>query len=281
MRYYPSRREKEEEKSCWWKTSNEDHPTKLISKILIGTSIASVIFGACLIDSYYTVKFFKQQNETNMKYIQYQIANTDSRIEELNSKITKLNQEIVTLKKKKPTVIKQTITIKEQLPKVGKKNIKSSKPIPSVATLSKKQETICKYIMKHNSQVSYKDANYMAYCMVEAGDKFKLDPYLIAGLAKKESNFNRTSVSGAGAVGLMQVHWPSHAKSLPKTFKSITCREDLFNIKNAIYAGTWLYKCAYSTYGSHIKALNCYLGGSSSSYRNGVLGVQKVLYSMQ
>lgn len=146
---------------------------------------------------------------------------------------------------------------------------------------TKQERVIQCYILKINKNVSENEAKYMAVCFVDAGNAFKLDPYLLTGLAKVESSFNKRAVSKCNAVGLMQVHWPAHHRNLKKAFKTINCREDMFSIRNAIFAGAWIYRCALDEYNNnHALALNRYLSANSAGYREKVLSVKRTLARM-
>lgn len=69
--------------------------------------------------------------------------------------------------------------------------------------------------------------------------KNKVDPFLVAAIIKNESNFEHKAVSGAGAVGLMQImpetgRWIAEQMGL-KDYKD----SDLYQTKTNIRMGCW------------------------------------------
>jgi soluble lytic murein transglycosylase len=92
-----------------------------------------------------------------------------------------------------------------------------------------------------------------------------LDPYLLASITRQESGFEPTTVSNAGAVGLMQI-MPEEASRISTAggLGPIT-REDLFNPQTNIAVGAAEYsqKLAYWK-GNHILAIASYNAGESA-----------------
>jgi soluble lytic murein transglycosylase len=113
-----------------------------------------------------------------------------------------------------------------------------------------------------------------------ASNNFGVDAFLIAAIMRKESTFNYQSTSSCGAVGLMQVMWSVHSSNIRSAFKNIRTRENMYEPYNNIMVGTWLYHWKFKTFKCHRKALQSYLGGSSSSYVNTVLKYQSQMYAM-
>jgi soluble lytic murein transglycosylase len=92
-----------------------------------------------------------------------------------------------------------------------------------------------------------------------------LDPYLVASIIRQESGFEPTTVSNAGAVGLMQI-MPAEASRIGTNagLGEIT-RDDLFDpLKNiAVGAAEYAQKLALMN-GNHILAIASYNAGESA-----------------
>lgn len=95
-----------------------------------------------------------------------------------------------------------------------------------------------------------------------------LDPYLVAALIRQESRFNRKAISGAGAVGLMQV-MPATGKQLRrKTGVGKVTQKKLTEPEINVKLGTKFLADLMGMYGSRIDAvLVAYNAGPSRAYR--------------
>lgn len=92
------------------------------------------------------------------------------------------------------------------------------------------------------------------------------DPLLYLSLIKTESSYNPRAVSKVGAVGLGQVMYSVHHKSL-KREGIIKTKADLYKIENNVRASEHVYSnYLEESKGSHPKALSRYLGCHSKSY---------------
>lgn len=98
----------------------------------------------------------------------------------------------------------------------------------------------------------------------KAAEKYGVDKYLIYGVIKTESNFDPTAVSGAGAIGLMQL--------MPESFEWIQTYYadeeymdysvgDLINADINIDYGTHLLSILLDMYGNEDTALCAYNAG--------------------
>lgn len=97
-------------------------------------------------------------------------------------------------------------------------------------------------------------------CFWDAGAYYRVNPLLLWGIAKVESNFNPFAVNrnknGSVDYGLMQINsiWISELKKAGV----IKSEKDLFDPCVSIYAGAWILAQCIRDYGYTWKAVGCY-----------------------
>ncbi|MGB9975738.1 lytic transglycosylase domain-containing protein [Thermovenabulum sp.] len=97
--------------------------------------------------------------------------------------------------------------------------------------------------------------------IVKYSKEYGLDPYLIASVIKIESNFNPSSISNKGAVGLMQI-MPSTAVWAAEKMGIKEEKIDLMDPKTNIMIGTWYLSDLLREFQGDITlALAAYNGG--------------------
>ena len=92
-----------------------------------------------------------------------------------------------------------------------------------------------------NPSLGTKKAQDYATVVVHAGEKFKVDPYVIAALIVHESTVNHKAVSKGGDYGLMQIRWKVHAKAIKQRFPKVKKASDLFDARTNILYGTEIF----------------------------------------
>lgn len=105
-------------------------------------------------------------------------------------------------------------------------------------------------------------------CMVDAGKRFGVHPYLIWAVAKTESGFrahviNRSNEDGSEDIGFMQINswWltPRKKPSEPKRLVDYGfTRSHLMDACTNIYAGTWILAQSIRRHGNTWKAVGEY-----------------------
>ena len=94
--------------------------------------------------------------------------------------------------------------------------------------------------------------------------EYGLDPNMVCGMIKAESNFDPDAKSNKGAIGLMQVtpetaQWCAEKMQL-EGFET----EDLYDPETNIQIGTWYYAYLYDHFHDHSMAAAAYNGGISN-----------------
>jgi SPBc2 prophage-derived uncharacterized transglycosylase yomI len=113
-----------------------------------------------------------------------------------------------------------------------------------------KYEKLVNYIKTQNNRLSDQEIRYILDTVWRYSNEYKMNPYLILAVMNTESHFNHSTVSKAGARGLMQL--------MPFNFRE-------FNVNNSIEGnikgGILHLKRDYEKTGSITKTLICYNAG--------------------
>ena len=116
------------------------------------------------------------------------------------------------------------------------------------------------------------------HCFFDAGERYKIDPFLLIAIAKVESNFNpkaiNTNKNGTKDYGLMQInsYWIERYK-IPK--------EWLFEPCYNIHFGAMVLRKCMDSYSNNLPlAVDCYNKGQNAKiYSDYVLKVFKIYKS--
>ena len=126
------------------------------------------------------------------------------------------------------------------------------------------EDRIEDFILSFSKKVSIWDANIMASCMVKYGQKYNVNPKLVAALVCRESAFNPFAVSSSGAQGLGQL--------LPSTAESLNVN-NAFDIDQNLYGTTRYVRLMLDRWDGHPQqvplALASYAEGYGAVSRNG------------
>lgn len=135
----------------------------------------------------------------------------------------------------------------------------------SVALAARGQDTRVKNIVslftRVNPSLSAKTAESYAQIILEAGQKYRIDPYAIAALIVHESTVNAHAVSKGGDYGLMQVRWKVHAKEIQREHR-VKSSKGLMKPRVNIFFGTRILSECYAKAGSIEGAIRLYSGGN-------------------
>ena len=130
------------------------------------------------------------------------------------------------------------------------------------AAQSSKAKKISALFTRVNPSLSAKTADSYASLVIKAGEKYKQDPYVIAGIIVHESTVNNKAVSKGGDYGLMQIRWNVHEKAIKKDFPKVKKAKDLFDAKTNIFYGTRIFAECMSKSSSTRAGLLRYSAGS-------------------
>lgn len=139
-------------------------------------------------------------------------------------------------------------------------------------------ETAAYIFRYYNSRLSQEKAVEYARYVLEAAERFSLEPGLLTGLIIKESR-GKADARSPYAVGLMQVYWRLHRKTITAQFPHIKTEANLMEPRNNIIVGSWLFsRYMLNCKGDTVKALQRYLGSNGSRYVSAVLKYRQHFY---
>ena len=139
---------------------------------------------------------------------------------------------------------------------------------------------ICQIFTKHNPKLSEGSAKKYADIAIEAGKKYKQDPYVIAAIIVHESTVNYKAISKGGDYGLMQVRWKVHEKAIKKEYPKIRKAADFLDPKTNIFFGTRiLSECAAKS--NNLRGALLRYSGGGEKVTQKVLNTVNQLYAME
>lgn len=100
--------------------------------------------------------------------------------------------------------------------------------------------------------------------VISAGEKFGVDPKIIAAIIVVESSARPRAVSKGGDYGLMQIRWNVHKKDIQRRFPAVKTAEDLFDPRTNVYIGTEIFARYASQRNTLRGALLRYSGGNKT-----------------
>lgn len=108
---------------------------------------------------------------------------------------------------------------------------------------------------------------------VDAGERQKIDPWMIYSIAKVESGGNPMAINknrnGTYDIGIMQIN----TVHLPTLAKYGISKNDLWNPETNIHVGAWVLAGCIKKHGYSTKALDCYNGDKTGRYSQKVMNM--------
>ncbi|MDO9509198.1 MAG: lytic transglycosylase domain-containing protein [Thermovirgaceae bacterium] len=136
---------------------------------------------------------------------------------------------------------------------------------------SAKVQVIVSAFIRVNRSLDKATATSYAGHVIEAADRFGINPFMVASIIIRESTVKQNAHSRY-AYGLMQINWKAHRKGLKSAFNHIQTLDDLLQPRNNILAGTWIFSWYLKSSGGNTeKALAKYLGRTGRKYIKRVL----------
>lgn len=112
------------------------------------------------------------------------------------------------------------------------------------------ENEIIKYMMSQNRKLKKENAEYIYNTVIHYSNRYEVDPVLVFSVMKTESHFDHSTVSSAGARGLLQL--------MPFNFKEFGVDN---SIQGNIKGGVMHLKRDYDRTGDIVKTLVCYNAG--------------------
>ena len=135
------------------------------------------------------------------------------------------------------------------------------------ASMVLERDKLVEYVQQFNED----DARQIVLSTQKWANKLELDPLLLLAIQKVESGYDKYAISGAGAMGVMQVMTKVHTDKIIAA-KKITGNPEVFNIDTNIFMGSTIYKQCAEKFKSTETALKCYNGsvGMDTNYHTKV-----------
>ncbi|MBQ7593113.1 MAG: lytic transglycosylase domain-containing protein [Synergistaceae bacterium] len=130
------------------------------------------------------------------------------------------------------------------------------------ATQNPKVKNIVELFTRVNPKLSAKTAQNYADIILQAGEKFKIEPYVIAAMIVHESTVNNKAVSKGGDYGLMQIRYKVHSKAIKQRFPKVKRASDMFDARINIFFGCEIFSECYAKTKNVYDALKRYSAGN-------------------
>jgi len=100
------------------------------------------------------------------------------------------------------------------------------------------KKSIAALLKSYNSKLGQKAALQYAEYILQASEKFRQDPFVVAAMIVKESSARHDAVSRGGDYGLMQVRWRVHRRSITQKYPHIKDAKAMLDPEYNILVGT-------------------------------------------
>ena len=126
-----------------------------------------------------------------------------------------------------------------------------------------RRKSIAALLQQYNKKLTDKESYNYAILIIQASEKFKQNPFVIAALVVSESSARHDAVSRGGDYGLMQVRWRVHEKKIRNKYPHIAKAKDILNPENNLLVGTEIFSTYRATANQDVRdALMYYSSGN-------------------
>ena len=116
---------------------------------------------------------------------------------------------------------------------------------------------------RYNRKLSQPQAKQIAAVVLQAGERFRLDPLLIASIIVRESSARPWAISKGGDYGLMQVRWRVHQKWIRRKYPQVRDASDLLKPEINIFVGAEIFAGYYAKHKTLRSGLLRYSAGNN------------------
>ena len=141
--------------------------------------------------------------------------------------------------------------------------------------------SIAELFSRYNRSLSKKQARQYAEYIVQAGEKFNQDPFVLAAMVVHESSANASAVSRGGDYGLMQVRWSVHKKKIMKEYPQVKKAKDFLDPKINIFVGTKIFTEYRTAAGPDLRAGLLRYSAGNKKLANKIFATKKDLEAAQ
>lgn len=123
---------------------------------------------------------------------------------------------------------------------------------------------LIEYIKTQNSRISENEIRRILRAVFTYSKQYNINPYLVLAIMNTESHFKHSTVSSAGALGLMQL--------MPLNFKEFRVNN---SVEGNIKGGVMHLKRDFNRTGDLVKTLVCYNAGCGRLANNAWKGIKE------
>lgn len=133
--------------------------------------------------------------------------------------------------------------------------------------------SIAVLLQKYNRKLSDEKAYDYALYIMQASEKFKQEPFVIAAMVVNESSAKHDVVSKGGDYGLMQVRWRVHQKKIKKKYPHIIEASDMLNPKDNLLVGTEIFSTYHATAKQDVRGALLYYSAGNERLADKIFAV--------
>ena len=156
-----------------------------------------------------------------------------------------------------------------------------SNKAPSAKQREAQIRSIAELFCRYNKKLTSKQARQYAEYILQAGNKFGQDPFVLAAMVVHESSANASAVSRGGDYGLMQVRWSVHKKRIMKEYPSVKKAKDFLDPKINILMGTEIFTEYRASVGPDLRAGLLRYSAGNKKLANKIFATKKELEAAQ